>query len=303
MHLDGWGYRGYDNLHPDILPPCPDAGGWDGMRHFADVCDSVGYVFAVHDQYRDYYHDAASYNPRHTLIKENGERPFGDTWFGGEQSVLCPSMALGHVMKNHKSIHAHGVKLRGAYLDVFAVVPPEECYPHPEHPVTRTECMTHRGNCFNYIRSLGGIISSEEPVDWAIPYLDLVHHGPYALNPNPGGGPAMGIPVPLFNLVYHDSIFLPWSLGKGAWGIPETDSGYLHGLLNAGMPYLSTTPDDEERKQVRTMCALHERVSKLEMVSHEFIDGNYRKQRTEFADGTIVTVDFDEESFEIQPEL
>ena len=26
VHLDGWGLRGYDNLHPDILPPCPDAG-------------------------------------------------------------------------------------------------------------------------------------------------------------------------------------------------------------------------------------------------------------------------------------
>ncbi len=32
VHLDGWGFRGYDNLHPDILPPCPEAGGWQGMK-------------------------------------------------------------------------------------------------------------------------------------------------------------------------------------------------------------------------------------------------------------------------------
>jgi hypothetical protein len=58
VHLDGWGLRGYDNLHPDVLPPCPEAGGWEGMRDFAEVCDRLGFLFAIHDQYRDYYLDA-----------------------------------------------------------------------------------------------------------------------------------------------------------------------------------------------------------------------------------------------------
>ena len=26
----------------------------------------------------------------------------------------------------------------------------------------------------------------------------------------------------------------PWSLGRGAWGIPEKDLGYLHALANGG---------------------------------------------------------------------
>ncbi|MCB1127960.1 MAG: hypothetical protein KDM81_15810, partial [Verrucomicrobiae bacterium] len=94
--------------------------------------------------------------------------------------------------------------LRGAYLDVFSVVPPDECYA-PEHPVTRTECLRYRGESLDSVRSWGGVVSSEEPSDWSIPHLDLVHHGPYALRPDPGHGPAMGIPVPLFNLVYHDA--------------------------------------------------------------------------------------------------
>lgn len=37
VHLDGWGFRGYDNLHPDVLPPCPEAGGWDGLRLHTEV--------------------------------------------------------------------------------------------------------------------------------------------------------------------------------------------------------------------------------------------------------------------------
>lgn len=301
LHLDGWGFRGYDNLHPDILPPCLEAGGWDGMKRFADACEELNILFAVHDQYRDYYEDAASYEPRHTILYEDGTRPSGSTWPGGKQSVLCSCFAPGCVKRNHSALHEHGVNVKGAYLDVFAVVTPDECY-NPEHPVTREQCLENRAHCFTIIRSFGGVISSEEPADWAIPFLDLVHHGPFALSPGPGNGPAMGIPIPLFSLVYHDALFLPWSMGKGEWGIPENDLGYLHGLLNAGLPYLSITPSEDHLQQVRTMCKLNQRVGLLEMTKHEFLDDTHRKQRTTFADGTTITADFDKDTFEIKPE-
>jgi hypothetical protein len=51
------------------------------------------------------------------------------------------------------------------------------------------------------------------------------------------------------------------------------------------------------------MCALHERVGLLEMTKHEFLDESHRKQRTSFADGTTVTIDLDNETFEISPAL
>lgn len=294
VHVDGWGFRGYDNLHPDVLPPSQEAGGWEGMKRFADTCDKIGYVFAIHDQYRDYFLDAASYQERHTVLNEDGGRPLHSTWYGGRQSILCSRFAPGYVKRNHREILDHGVKLRGAYLDVFAVVPPDECY-SPEHPVTRSDCLKYRIECFNLVRAQLGVVSSEEPADYAAPYLDLVHHGPYALEPNPGSGPAMGIPVPLFSLVYHDSIILPWTATttKGGWGIPDTDAGYLHALLNAGIPYLSPQADRDELARTKRVCDLHRRVAFLEMTNHEFLDESRRKQRTTFADGTSVTVNFD----------
>ena len=302
IHLDGWGLRGYDNLHPDILPPSPEAGGWDGMKRFAEACDELGFVFAIHDQYRDYYLDAATYNPRNAQVGEDGRREFHSTWYGGTQTYLCPSLAPGYVARNHRAILDHGVKLRGAYLDVFAVVPPDECA-NPEHPVTRSECLAFRGACFDFVRSYGGIVSSEEPADWAVPKLDLVHHGPFPLDPNPGSGPAMGIPVPLFDLVYHDAILLPWSLGKGAWGIPETDLGFLHGLGHAGLPYLSIAPSAAELEQVRTMCALNARLGTVELAGHEFLEGSFRRQRFTYADGTVVTIDLDAGTWDVTPAL
>jgi len=302
VHLDGWGFRGYDNLHPDILPPSPDAGGWEGMKRLAQTCDELGYVFAIHDQYRDYYLDAKSYDPNHTVLDREGHRSVHGIWYGGKQTCLCPSLAPGCVRRNYSWLLDHGIKVRGAYLDVFSVVPPDECY-NPLHPTTRSDCLQYRGQCLDFIRSTGGVVSSEEPSGWSVPHLDLVHHGPFALAPDPGRGPAMGIPIPLFNLVYHDALLLPWSLGKGEWGIPQEDLGYLHGLANGGMPYLSLSPDDQHKKQVRTMCALHKRVALAEMTRHEFLDGSYRKQRTTFSDGTVVTIDLDADTFDIAPKL
>lgn len=302
VHLDGWGFRGYDNLHPDILPPSPEAGGWDGLKRFAEVCDELGYLFAVHDQYRDFYHDAASYSDDLTIIEENGSRPFMQIWWGGRQSILCSQFAPGYVARNHRRILAEGVKLRGAYLDVFAVVPGDECY-SPDHPVTRAESLAYRGQCFDLIRDLEGVVSSEEPADWAMKHLHLVHHAPFALDPNPGNGPAMGVPIPLFTLVYHDALVVPWSLGRGGWGIPDEDLGFLHALACGGVPYVALTPDPAHLEQVRTVCALHRRVALEPLVSHEFSDGSRRRQTTRFADGTTVEVDFDTGQHRISPPL
>jgi uncharacterized protein DUF5696 len=302
VHLDGWGFRGYDNLHPDILPPSPEAGGWKGLGILAQTCEELGYVFALHDQYRDYYLDAKSYDERHTVVQENGQRYFGSTWYGGKQSLLCSRLALGHVTKNYRSILDHGIQVRGAYLDVFAVIPPDECY-HPEHPVTRKQCLEYRGDCFDFIRTQVGVISSEEPADWAIPHLDLVHHAPFALDPNPGKGSAMGIPIPLFSLVYHDALCIPWALTRGAWGIPEKDLGYLHGLAHAGLPYLSLNPSKDELERVRTMCKLHQKLALMEMTDHRFLDDTYRKQQTVFGNGTTVTIDLDKDTFRVIPEF
>lgn len=39
------------------------------------------------------------------------------------------------------------------------------------------------------------------------------------------------------------------------------------------------------------------------MTKHEFLDDQFRKERTTFADGTTVTVDWDTNKVEINPDL
>ena len=58
-------------------------------------------------------------------------------------------------------------------------------------------------------------------------------------------------------------------------------------------------PTDVET--IRRMAALHKRVGKIEMTNHEFLDKDRRKERTTFADGTTVTVDWDKKTATINP--
>ena len=115
-----------------------------------------------------------------------------------------------------------------------------------------------------------------------MPYVDVL--SPLKAKP--------GIPVPLFNLVYHDAVITPY------------DSSDLNGLLNAGLPQISSRESNEPHlEQVRRMAALEKRLAFVEMTKHEFLDDNQRQERTTFADGTTVTVDWDANTAKIEPDL
>ncbi|MDQ6420540.1 DUF5696 domain-containing protein [Paenibacillus sp. LHD-117] len=49
VHVDGWGLSGYDNMHPDILPPSPKGGGWEGLAKLKQACADNRILLALHD--------------------------------------------------------------------------------------------------------------------------------------------------------------------------------------------------------------------------------------------------------------
>ena len=317
IHTDGWGKDGYDNNHPYILPPCEEAGGWEGFKDFSDICRELGYVFALHDQYRDYYYDSPVFDKNKAVTNIDGSNPYCSIWDGGEHTYLCSAFALDYVKKTYTELEEHGVDVQGAYLDVFAIMQGDECF-HEDHRITREESMEYRGKCFDYLNEKGLVMSSEEPGMQLLNHLALVHHGPHALIPQENGK-AVGIPVPLGNLIYHDCIIVPWNWFNN-WGIPKGEDGDLYGALNAGMPYLhpygnelrkigtdKRTADiemmgDEELKKelerVKPLCELQKRLYNKEMVRHEFL-GSYRRQKATYSDGTSIVIDLDKNSYKI----
>lgn len=313
-HLDGWGQPGYDNQHPDYLPACQEAGGWDGLRELAQTAERCGYLFGLHDQYRDYYFNAKTFDPEFGLYDARGKMFEMCRWAGGRQTYLCATQAPGYVKRNFEQVLAHGIPLHGSYLDVFTCNEPDECS-HPMHRMTRRECLGYRAQCFAYLTAKGILPSSEEVNDWAMKEQVFCHYGPYDFMLEKPGTPRQGIPVPLFNLVYHDCMVLPWPMDR----LEGQEDFMLYALLNGGAPYLDKEgaypgvdgafgdPDWEGKKQeavdrCRIVTQLHKQVGKQEMLSHRVLDQDGSRQQTRFADGTVVTIDLKANTYQIERE-
>lgn len=311
LHLDGWAEPGYDNQHPDYLPACEKAGGWKAMKELSDTMHECGYLFGIHDQYRDYYYAAKTFDENFATRLADGTIPSHARWAGGPQTYLCATQAPFYVKRNFTEIMDNGIKMDCAYLDVFTCNEGDECS-HPWHKMTRRECYEYRNACFEYLLSKGILPSSEEVNDWAIPSLVFCHYAPYDFMLDRPGSPKKGIPVPLFNLVYHDCLIEPWMMDK----VSEEEDYMLYAVLNGGAPYLvrdgayqNTDGSfaggveisiEDQIKRCKVVSDLHEKVAKCEMVRHEMVDGNPEVQRTTFADGTVVTVDFQAQTYQIR---
>ncbi len=310
VHTDGWGNRGYDNLHPYILPPSDKIGGYPGMKRLSETCSAIGYCFGLHDQYRDYYQDSQVYDKDKCCLDVNGKPWYCDIWAGGPHNWLCTKFAKDFVKRTYDELAQKDIHIDGTYLDVFGIVQGDECY-HSKHRITRKQSIEYRGECFDMLRERGILVSSEEIGCQMVKYLDLVHHAPYAVTPQ-DGGLQVGIPIPFTNLVYHDCVFVPWlTEGKGGWGIPNQDSGKMHCILNAQTPYFNNSMEagayeqnqeqlKEQIRMVNEIAKINESLYNQELVNHEFLDKNYRIQRTTFADGTKITVDFDKDTYKIE---
>lgn len=304
FHMDGWGSHGYDNRHPDIFPPCEAAGGWAGMKRLSDTMKRLNYIFATHDQYRDYFTRAESFDESNAIHIPGEGVEYHGMWYGGTQTHMCQQLAPDYVMRNFTILKEHGIELRGTYLDVFSIVAPEECE-HPWHRMTREQSAQARLRCFDWVIANGILLSSEEAMDWAMPSLMYVHHAPFTVV-NPGkdyvGGEPNGLRLPLFNLVYHDCLVTPWYLVKdGSFGLAAGEDGFLHCLLNAGAAYLPIEPNETDVARYKTVAALQEQTARLPMTHHEYVDGwQGSRQRSVFGNSVEVTVDFESGQYEIR---
>lgn len=293
LHLDGWGNHGYDNLHPSPFPPHEAAGGADGMKALSDTCKELGYCFGIHDQYRDYYYDAPDFDMENGILNEDGSHPYCDTWYGGKHTWLCSKLAPEYVRRNYDTFAELGIRIDGTYLDVFSVVFLDECF-HPDHRATRAECADARRKCFELLNARNIITSSEETIDCIVPSIALCHHAPYLTEDVGRRSEIIGVPIPLFNLVWHDCIVIPWD-PNGSWGSPL---GYdMLGLayINGGTSYLPITANEAQIARADGILALHKRIADRELVRHELVNGDPKVQRSVFdgPEGEItVEVDF-----------
>ena len=301
VHVDGWGYWGYDAMHPDVLPPNPECGGAAGLSEMAARVKKAGYLFGLHDQYIDFYAHAPSFDEGLGIVLADGRPVRVNRWCGGLCGHLCYTQILRYVKRNYFEgvrrsypIYHNSPSIweicapTASYLDCFcrAAV---ECW-SKDHPMTRAQGRQAHNEVFQLVRNgadgQGVVLSVEHPRDYSIPYLDFgwgIGHLSADV-PNTEGvmqTQVIGIPVPLWHLVFHDALCLP------------SGGNLLEALLYAQAPYFwlrgRPVPAAEiARKKV--LLKLHEDAAFAEMTSHKILNADGTAQRCTYAGGIEVEV-------------
>lgn len=234
--LGGWTRRGYDNQHPDVMPPAPECGGPDALADCAARVMKLGYLFCLHDNYQDMYRDSPSWDESFLMKDRAGKPVVGGRWGGGRAFVICSQKAIELARRPQNLSAVFNLTHANAYFtDTTFAADLQQCF-DPNHPLDRSSDIKWKQALCDYARSTFGVFGSEDGREWAVAHSDFfegltgvkgeyLHDG--RLIERTG---AVG--VPLFEVVYRDCIAL---YGKYGYNCFEA-APYVLQHLSIGRP-------------------------------------------------------------------
>jgi len=171
-----WQRWGYDYRLPDIYPPQPQLGTVEDMQKIAEVCRGHDIPWGLHDNYIDFYPDAADYSYDCICFTEQGE-PI-KAWINRGRDAQSyrwrPDKIMPFVQRNLRLIEPN-LKPTHYFIDVFTSLTCFDFYDKTGqyHPMLETrKCW---GEAFAWIRDYLGDnapMTSEAGHDQLIGYLD-----------------------------------------------------------------------------------------------------------------------------------
>jgi hypothetical protein len=171
-----WQRWGYDYRLPDIYPPQPQLGTVEDMQKIAEVSAEHDIPWGLHDNYIDFYPDAAGYSYDHICFTEQGE-PI-KAWINRGRDAQSyrwrPDHIMPFVQRNLRLIKPN-LKPTDYFIDVFTSIPCFDFYDKSGHFHSMLETRRCWGEVFAWIRDyLGGNapMTSEAGDDQLIGYLD-----------------------------------------------------------------------------------------------------------------------------------
>lgn len=319
-HIDGWCRGGYDFNHPDTLPPDERLGGWAGMNRMREGIQALGHSFMIHDNFVDYYAHTPSFANNDGTLDLSGMHSESTQWLGGRQYWMCSKQSPNYVRRNYVEVEE---KLHpdGSMIDCWTMGHLRECFDQ-NHPCTRTQAREAFSDAYGWARSMGWMLSGEGASDWAVPFLDFVESLapeviPHALKDKIE---KFGKSFPLYEIVWHDCIGVLGHIHQKKTAVVVKDGCFLiergdirlWTLLWGGIPFVrpyslencSECPDQEKDieflKSLKIISTLSKRTMFQEIIDWEMFDGDDKKQAVTYKDGTVVSVNFYDTSYEIQ---
>jgi hypothetical protein len=120
-----WQNGGYDNKLPDVLPANSDYGGDSGLQLLSDTAADAGYLFALHENYIDFYPNAPSWNEWDISLNSDGslKTAWLNTGTGVQSFQMKPSMAASYLEMFSPDIHEQ-YATTASFLDVHSAISP-----------------------------------------------------------------------------------------------------------------------------------------------------------------------------------
>jgi len=295
----------------------PVPGGWAALADFAGNVRKIDCRIQGFVNPRYHWPDYPGFDRCNFPMHEDGER---------NESQITPHEAEQRNEAVLASIREHRLHMDFLYYDGYSAYFPLPEDFSPTHPCTRREGYEVQNRCFADARQSGIMPGAELARFWAMRDCDYWFYTDWASDrlantsvdpsqPWTGQGceGPVGVPIPLFQLVFHDCYiagFAGYYLGYDWW---EDQHPRLYELLFVAVPCHNWLPggdfpydkiDAPQTEQrwtwLNKMGSLCRATKFSEMVSHEFLSGDYRQQRVSFANGVVAEFDMNANRFRIQ---
>lgn len=319
-----WSHR----EQPDVIKSMNEMGGVLTSRY--DIYQDLMDPQVVEQQLRRVHPDWTQAGwPKDIMLDKNGDWRKGWRVKGRDGQmypcgVLCDRQAPEYARQRVPSeLKTHPYRCR--FIDTTTASPWRECY-HPDHPMTRSDSRGWKMELLRVIcEDMKLVTGSETGHDAAVPYVHyfegMLSLGPYRI---PNAGRNMReiwdeVPervakfqvghkyrLPLWELVYHDCVVAQWYWGDYNNKLPKIwDKRDLFNILYGTPPMFmfnrQVWKQYKERfvQSYKDVCPVARAVGYAEMTDHSFLTADRNIQQTKFANGTIITVNFGDESYSL----
>ena len=321
-----WQRWGYDYRLPDVYPANRALGTHDELRRMIDACKRAGVLFALHDNYVDFYPDAEGFSYEKRIALNRNGTPM-KAWLNEGRNARSYRYRADQVTpflrRNLWLIH-HGLAPNAYFIDVWSSIRPYDYWAADGTFFDRVTTRNIWGQHFAWIRNLLGSDSpqiSESGHDQLIGQLDGAQANHLRV-----GTPVEGsrnswcvwnVPcadaerIPWFDAAHHDRFVLH---GAGYPGRYEAGlDARLHGIYSddyiatevlTGHPAMVSQPFG--RDVVRKYWLLHDlmRALALQQIDGvEFADDDLHRQHVTWSGGGEVWVNRGETDWEVAGEI
>ena len=296
----GWNRDGFDAGYPARFPVSAERGGEEGFRRASGMAQAMspGYFLNVHDNYQDAY-ETDAFDAGEMVQPYPGTPLRGGVWRGGQAYVMCSANGLRYARRDIPRLAE--ISGKGCmYIDVFANCP-LLCCRAPGHMQTRRQdWMSKREICAVALQYVGALAVEGCGTDL---YADLIDIGAYGnlhfgQFPPRSDGPHP-VPVPLWQMVYHDCVLNYFGEGYS----PVHGSEYR--LYQALYTLLPTSSDDHAKRiSFELRSAFTAAMTDFEDLVPRWVsvdpDGSFHTHgvaRSRYENGTQVIANFEDTPF------